>query len=193
MNVMPHALRTGGIARTGLAACALIAAVTLSGCGAGQQSQTASQEPGVNGTSDTVDNIALRDVRLVASQTSDSIQPGKTVDLMFTATNQNPDTPDRLLGITSDIGTVTIAGDAAVPPLGSLVVATPDSRLAMQLSSVAAVKTATATLALNKPISNGLSYTFTFTFEKAGPTTFPVPIAAGPGQTMANQAPGGEH
>ena len=37
-----------------LAACGLAAAVALSGCGAGQVSQMATQEPAVNGTSATL-------------------------------------------------------------------------------------------------------------------------------------------
>ena len=32
---------------------------------------------------------------------------------------------------------------------------------------------------LNKPITNGLTYDFTFTFQNAGQTTVPVPISAG--------------
>ncbi len=38
---------------SGLSACGLAAAVVLSGCSAGQVSQTATQEPAVNGTSAT--------------------------------------------------------------------------------------------------------------------------------------------
>ena len=34
-------------------------------------------------------------------------------------------------------------------------------------------------MALSKPITNGLTYDFTFTFEKAGETTIEVPISAG--------------
>ena len=38
---------------------------------------------------------------------------------------------------------------------------------------------ATAEVTLSKPITNGLNYTFTFDFEKAGRTTVTVPISAG--------------
>ena len=49
---------------------ALIAAV-LSGCGAGQISQMATQEPAVNGNKVTINNVALRDIRMQAVQTGD--------------------------------------------------------------------------------------------------------------------------
>ena len=42
-----------------------------------------------------------------------------------------------------------------------------------------ATDAAKATLALSKPISNGLTYNFTFRFEKAGEATVVVPISAG--------------
>ena len=48
----------------GLAACGLAAAVALSGCGAGQVSQMATQDPAVNGTSVNVGPISLRNIHL---------------------------------------------------------------------------------------------------------------------------------
>jgi hypothetical protein len=36
-----------------------------------------------------------------------------------------------------------------------------------------------ATVALTKPITNGLTYNFTFNFEKAGQASVMVPISAG--------------
>ena len=59
------------------------AAVVLSGCGAGQVSQTATQEPAVNGTSGTVGTVALRNIHLRAAQTTDYVQPGRDVELIF--------------------------------------------------------------------------------------------------------------
>ena len=92
-----------------------LAAVALSGCGAGQLAQTTSQEPAINGNSVNVNKVAVRDIRIQAVQTGDAIQPGHNVDLVAVAVNQSPDTPDRLVGITSDIGTVTLSGDGRLP------------------------------------------------------------------------------
>jgi hypothetical protein len=93
-------------------AVAGVVAAAVSGCSAGQISQTAVQEPAVNGNKVTVNNVALRDIRMQAVQTGDFLQPGRAVDLVLVAVNQSPDLPDRLLGISTDIGNVMLVGDA---------------------------------------------------------------------------------
>ncbi len=162
-------------ATTALAAGGLIA---LTACSSGQISQTADQESAVNGATATVKNIALRNVHLQAVQTGDYLQPGKAVELMMVAANTSPDTNDKLVGITSDIGAVTVTGDATLPAGGVLVVGTPDGQ-ATALGTAEAADSVQATVALAKPISNGLTYNFTFTFQQAGQTTVAVPISAG--------------
>jgi copper(I)-binding protein len=166
-------------AGAGLAASTLVVAVALTGCSAGQVSQTANQESAVNGTSGTVGHVALRNVHLQAVQTADYLQPGQTVELMMLASNGSPDTNDRLVGITSDVGTITVAGDATLPANDVLVVGSPDGQDRTALEAIERANLAKATVALAKPISNGLTYDFTFNFEKAGQTTLAVPISAG--------------
>ena len=161
-----------------LAACGLAAAAALSGCSAGQVAQTATQQAAVNGTAATVGNITLRNVHLRAAQTTDYVQPGREVELLFVASNGSPDTPDKLVSVTSDLGTVTLSGDTSLPPNGVLVVGEPDGQIA-PLESAETAEAAKATIDLTKPITNGLTYNFTFTFQKAGETTVPVPISAG--------------
>jgi hypothetical protein len=174
-----------------LVSCGLLAAVTLTGCSAGQQSQTASMEPAVNGSSATVKNIAVRDARIRAVQTGASLNVGKTVELVLVVTNQDPANTDRLVGITQDIGQLTLSGDTTIPPLGILLVGTPDRAAATALANVAPTSTAKATVTLTKPISNGLIYNFTFHFERAGDVTLGVPIAAG-AEAPRQQQPGPE-
>lgn len=89
MNRCNIRLRLAGMT-TWVASIALLAAA-LSGCGAGQISQTANQKPAVNGNRLTINNVLLRDIRIQAVQTSDFIQPGKAVDLVLVAVNQSPD------------------------------------------------------------------------------------------------------
>lgn len=161
-----------------LAACGLTAAAALSGCSAGQISQTSTQEAAVNGTSQTLGNITLRNVHLRAPQTSDYVEPGDEVELLFVASNQSPDTADKLTSITSEFGTVSLSGDTALPASDILVVGEPDGQIAA-LEQTEVADTATATVDISKPITNGLIYDFTFTFEKAGQTTVGVPISAG--------------
>lgn len=160
-----------------LAAGALIAGLALTGCSAGQVSQSANQQPAVNGTVDTVGTIALRNVFLRAPQTTDYVQPGTEAELIFAAANNSADVSDKLLSITSDIGTVTLTGDAEIPANGLLLVGDADGHDA--LSSVEREDAVQAQVTLTEPISNGLTYDFTFTFERAGATTFTVPISAG--------------
>jgi copper(I)-binding protein len=160
----------------GLAACGL--AVALSGCGAGQVSQMATQEPSINGTSANVGPISLRNVHLRAAQASDYIQPGRDAELLFVAVNGSPDVDDRLVAITSDIGTVSLSGDSTTPANGVLVVGRPEGQ-PEPLANAGRADSAQARIALTKPITNGLTYNFTFDFEKAGETTVAVPISAG--------------
>ena len=149
--------------------------VILTGCGTGQITQTSTQQSGVNGMSATIGNIALRNVHLKASQTGDFLKPGRTVPLVFVAANDSPDTGDRLLAVTSDVGEVKLSGDTSIPANGALVVGG-------STDDVAAMGSTTpvgADVALAQPITNGLNYKFTFEFEKAGKATIAVPISAG--------------
>ncbi|HYB37771.1 MAG TPA: hypothetical protein VEF72_19855 [Mycobacterium sp.] len=171
----------------GLTVVGLVSALT--GCGSGQLSQTAAQEPAVNGTKVTFNNVALRDVRIQSAQTGDFLRPGRTVDLVLVAVNQSPDISDRLVGISSDIGTVTVTGDARLPAGGTLFVGTPSGQNVKALDMVEAAETAKATVVLAKPITNGLTYNFAFDFEKAGRGSLMVPISA-PVAPPQEQTPG---
>lgn len=172
-----------------LAICGLGAAVALTACSAGQISQMTAMEPAVNGSAVTANNIALRDIRIVAKQTTDALQPGKSVELRFVAVNQSPDVPDSLVGITSEIGTVTVSGDTTIPPSGTLVVGAPQGQDATALAAAQATATATATVELTKPISNGLTYNFTFRFAKSPEATVAVPVTAPDNAPRAQQNP----
>jgi hypothetical protein len=162
-----------------LAASGLVSAVALTGCGSGQLSQTASQASAVDGAQTVINNVALRNVHIQAVQTGDFVRPGAKVDLMLVAINESPDTADKLVGITTDIGTVTVSGDPHLPAGGTLFVGAPDGRHNKAIGTVAAADTAKASVELTKPITNGLNYNFTFNFEKAGSASLAVPISAG--------------
>lgn len=157
---------------------ALAAALALTGCGAGQVSQMATQQPAINGTGATVGDVDLRNVHLRAVQDSDYVRPGDDVELLFVAVNGSDSTGDRLLSVASDVGSVELTGDTALPPGGSLIVGTPDLQPS-PLDETEGAGTAEAQVSLTKPISNGLNYAFTFTFEKAGEKKVEVPISAG--------------
>jgi copper(I)-binding protein len=175
-----------------LAAAGLIGAVALAGCSAGQQSQTASQESAVDGNAAVINNVALRNVRIQAQQNTDFLHPGATVDLVLVVVNQSPDVTDKLVGVTTDIGKVTVTGDPTLPAGGTLFVGTPNSLNRKAADSAAAVEAADAvkaTVALSKPITNGPNYNFTFNFEKAGSVSLPVPISAPEGPPLSAAHP----
>jgi hypothetical protein len=186
--VKPFDTRRASVTRAGLAVGGLLVATALAGCGAGQISQTATQAPAVNGTTGAANNITLRNVHIQAVESGDALEPGQDVDLMFIASNLSPDQGDKLVGITSEVGAVTVTGSTEIPPNGVLIVGTPDG--VTPLSSVEAADASDASVALTKPIRNGLTYNFTFTFAKAGETTLSVPISAGsaPRQEVAADA-----
>ncbi len=173
------ALATGG----------LIGAVALVGCGAGQLSQTASQESSVNGNSAVINNVALRNVRIQAQQNTDFLRPGTTVDLVLVVINESPDVTDKLVGISTDIGKVTVTGNPSLPAGGTLFVGTPTGQNRKAVDAVEAADTVKATIALDKQITNGPNYNFTFDFEKAGSVSLAVPISAPEGLPLSAERP----
>jgi hypothetical protein len=172
-----------------LAAGGLIGAVALSGCSAGQVAQTAMQQSAVDGNQAVINNVALRNVRIQALQTGDFLRPGATVDLVLVAVNQSPDITDKLVGITTDIGKVTVTGDPVLPASGVLFIGGPNSQHKKAVDAVEDAHSVKATVALTKPITNGLDYDFTFNFEKAGSVSVAVPISAPDGPPQ-NEPPG---
>ena len=159
------------VATAALVACGVI----LTGCSSGQITQTSSQESAVNGTSANLEDIALRNIHLQAVQTGEALQAGRTVPLAFVIANSSPDTADKLVSITSDVGEVKITGDSGIPASGALIVDAPEAAA----DPMGSTTPTTAEVMLTKPISNGLTYKFTFAFEKAGKATVAVPISAG--------------
>ena len=69
-------------------------------------------------------------------------------------------------------GSITVGLELDIPGFDPLKVGVFDT----SAETAAAAK---ATVTINKPITNGLTYNFTFTFEKAGQITLAVPISAG--------------
>jgi hypothetical protein len=161
-----------------LASGALIGAVTISGCSAGQIAQTSVQQSAVDGNQATVKNVALRNVHIQAVQTGDYLRPGATVDLVLVAVNQSPDISDKLVGITTDIGKVTVTGDPTLPASGVLFFGGQNDQTKRSDKAVESGDTLKATIALSKPITNGPNYDVTFDFEKAGSVSVAVPISA---------------
>ncbi|OLP02818.1 hypothetical protein BVU76_08770 [Mycolicibacterium porcinum] len=176
-------------ASAGLAACGLTAAV-LTGCSAGQVSQTATQEPAVNGVNAQAGSIALRNVHLRAPQQKDYVEPGSEAELLFVAANGSTEAPNKLVSIKTTVGDVALTGNQTIPAGGVLVVGEPDGQT-KPLEKTEAADAVTAKVTLTKPVTNGLLYDFTFKFEN-GETTVAVPISAGdaPRRDTTGEEPG---
>lgn len=192
MNRFDICLRISRRTVARLATSCLVAVAALTGCSSGQVAQTSVQDPAVNGASGVVGEVALRNVHIQAEQTGDFLRPPQTVELMLVTSNQSPDVADKLVRITSDIGTVTLSGDSRLPAGGILFVGTPTGQNIKALDAVESADAAKATVALTQPIANGLTYKFTFDFEKAGSATIMVPISAG-GAAPREQTPAPVH
>ena len=164
-------------------------AVIVAGCSAGQVSQTAMQQSAVDGNQAVINNVALRNVHIQALQTGDFLRPGATVDLVLVAVNQSPDITDKLVGITTDIGKVTVTGDPTLHASGVLFVGAQNGQSKKSDSAVENADSVKASIALSKPITNGPNYDFTFNFEKAGRVSVGVPISA-PESAPHHESPG---
>ncbi|HEX7322364.1 MAG TPA: hypothetical protein VF299_05420 [Mycobacterium sp.] len=168
-----------------MTAAGVATAATLAGCSTGQIAQTTDQAPAVNGTQGVIGQVALRDVRIQAAQSGAFIEPGQTVDLVFVASNQSTDTDDELTGISTNVGKVSLTGGKQLRAGGVLIVGTPAGEdlvsptVLKELRKIEQTDTATASVTLDKPITNGLTYNFTFNFKESGPIGLAVPIAAG--------------
>ncbi|HKN99026.1 MAG TPA: hypothetical protein VJX10_18035, partial [Pseudonocardiaceae bacterium] len=94
-------------------------AAVLVGCGAGQITQTAEQESGVNGASGMVGAMAIRDAQLAyPGNQQGTYAPGSTARMILTIVNTGV-TDDTLVRITSPaVTSVTIDGS----PTGSKVI-----------------------------------------------------------------------
>jgi copper(I)-binding protein len=172
-----------------LAAGALIGVGAIAGCSAGQVSQTSMQQSAVDGNQAVINNVALRNVHIQALQTGDFLRPGATVDLVLVAVNQSPDITDKLVGITTDIGKVTVTGDPTLHASGVLFVGSQNGQSKKSDHAVENADSVKATIALSKPITNGPNYDFTFNFEKAGSVSVGVPISA-PESAPHHESPG---
>ena len=192
MTQMTRRTRFAGRSIAALAASGVVLSVALSGCGAGQVSQTATQEPAINGVNGNLGDLALRNVHIFATQSGAEIQPGRDVELVFVVSNQSADSSDKLVSVTSDVGTVALTGRTEVPQGGALVVGTPDGQ-PTPLEAVEPADTAQAKVALNRPIANGLTYDFVFSFERAGDAKLSVPISAGESPRRDSLGDSGSH
>ncbi|MFC9993184.1 hypothetical protein [Nocardia sp. NPDC127526] len=198
-----------------VAAFAAGAVLALSGCGAGQISQTATQVAAVNGNEANVGQVALRDVRILLPQSEQyNNAKGGSAVLAFSAINLGEFKSDELVSITSDLGAVKIGGKIELGPQRTVVANLPEGAGAAEAAgqhgdthgapttpaAPAESKTdpdATPILVeftgLTKDITPGLTYPVTFNFKENGTVVVNVPVDAGHElERVVNEKSGGE-
>jgi periplasmic copper chaperone A len=159
----------------GRVAVCLVAGLALTGCGAGQIAQTATQQAAVDGASgEAGDAIALRDVLIpTAPNPSGSYPAGSNVPVLATIANSGGEA-DELVAVTCPMaGRVRVSGTVRIPPHRNVVSATDPSAPRSPLVA-GKLEIVVVTAHVLRP---GLATPMTFQFRKAGQVTLPVPQA----------------
>jgi copper(I)-binding protein len=163
----------------GAGVLALGAALVLAGCGAGQITQTDSQQPAVNGTYAQVKTIALRDVAVQYPTSGPGYPAGSTPALTLTIVNQGTQ-DDTLVSVTAGDGTqATIGGSKDIVAGHSLVIGPDDAvestNEAQPTSSGAPTSSSEAPASSTGTSSTG---TATSSSSSEAPSTSATPTAA---------------
>lgn len=187
---------------TGVAAAAIAAGV-ISGtaaCGAGQISQTANQQPAVNGGQGTIKQLSVRDAQIIypTDDGADTLQAGGPLQLFVVVTNSSSTDKDTLTSITAPSGSVAISGTPDIAPGKRLTVGKP-AGVTTAAAAVEGDTAATATLTGVTDVRAGLTVPLTFHFAQSGDITVPTPVGLSPkqplpaSQTLKADPWGGEH
>jgi hypothetical protein len=159
----------------GTAAAVVLGAAALTGCAAGQISQTADQVPNHDGAHGTIGPIGVSNVLMGDSK--DAAGPvafasGSAVPITFWVTNQST-ASDTLTSISTSAGEVTLSGTATIPAQGALEIGG-DSDVSASIAKASA------------DIKYGFPVTVDFYFQNAGKLTLDVSPAI-PAERAANR------
>jgi len=112
----------------GAGVSALGAALVLAGCGAGQITQTDTQQPAVNGTYAQIKTIVLRNAAVQYPSSGPGYAAGQAAPLTLTIVNQGQK-DDKLLSVSSEgaQGPAEVSGDTAIVAGHSLVIGPADA------------------------------------------------------------------
>ncbi|WP_170161331.1 copper chaperone PCu(A)C [Amycolatopsis palatopharyngis] len=200
--------RALGLRKMSSVVAGLGAVLFIAGCGAGQITQTDSQEAAINGAKADVGKIAVRDAELafpepVPGATTDSGQPvryfpaGSQIPVELVIVNEG-DVDDELLSVTSDAaGSVAVQGDRRIVAGSILAVGQPEygeaaalvdpptetdsGSTALAPSGGESPGNGHASIVLEQLVREvwpGQSITVTLTFKNAGSATLDIPITA---------------
>lgn len=145
-----------------VSAAGLAAALLLSGCAAGQISQTAQQVAAIDGGNATVGTVGVRNV-LLATPPAANYPPGAEIPVLAVLSNDGIN-PDALTGVSTPAGAVRLSSGKIVVPPRSLIQLTGESAQSVRLTG------------LKRALCYGQSIPLTFSFERAGQVTLNVTI-----------------
>ncbi|GEL17438.1 copper chaperone PCu(A)C [Pseudonocardia asaccharolytica] len=153
---------------------AMIGALALTGCGAGQISQTAEQTAAVSGANVTAGDIAVRNAMITfpsGVKPERVIYPsGGSAPVTVVIANSS-DIPDKLLSASSPIASsVQLAGETTVPGEQTLVSGGDGTKLSNSRQLEITLE------GLTGDIRPGLTYPLVLVFERAGAITVDLPV-----------------
>ncbi|WP_156819516.1 copper chaperone PCu(A)C [Pseudonocardia sp. HH130630-07] len=170
----------------GVAGAVTLSGLLLSGCGAGQVSQTAQQVAATNGLNASVGQVDLRDVQIGYPATPASpaalYARGSAAPVRATLVNTGA-VADRLVSASSPAATSVRVTDGVLPKDVALV-----STGGNALQPTASRPTEIVLEGLTQPVAAGAVVPMTFTFERAGAITVDVPTGI-PGENHDRAEP----
>lgn len=95
-----------------VAALAAAAGIALTGCSAGQHTQTSSQAAAINGNHANVGDIALRNVHIVYPEATAEHDKGGKAVIALSIVNNSETVTDELTSVSTDLGQIKITGPA---------------------------------------------------------------------------------
>lgn len=169
----------------GAGVLALGAVLALAGCGAGQITQTATQQPAVNGTYSQVKLLELRNAALQFPPQGQAYASGQDARLTLTIIN-NGRQDDTLLSVSSPAAASATIGGSKVVVAGHSLVIGPDDAVE-STNEVQATAAAPAPVTSGTPSSSSSSETPTGTATSSSSSSSETAPATPPG----TQVPGG--
>jgi len=173
-TAQPSAIRLVALA----AGVAFLGAVlALTGCSAGQITQTSSQVAGVNGASARIGSIVVRNAQIEfagAPGEGSAYPPGSDAPLRMAIINEG-NAADRLVSASSPVATsVLILGDTSLPSKHALAVGNLRDSASVALPDTNQVQL--IMFNLRQGVKPGLAYEVVLVFEKAGALRLQLPV-----------------
>lgn len=163
--------RSAGRSRAVLVALVAVGGVTLAGCGAGQQAQTAEQRPTIDGTNAQAGSLALRGIAIQYPEGGVHVQ-GSDARLRLVLVNEGRQ-PDALVEVRTDAAEDVTFAPAGQPGEGTAASPTPEPTATATPSATASGATASGSPSGTATASGEASASATGSPTTGAPTASP--------------------